>query len=221
VSADAGCDASALALDITAPATAPAVSVTQPASGSSTTVEEPTFSGAASAGFGDSSQVTLRVYSGNAVSGTPVQTVNATRSGGAWSVTLGSALALGTYTAQAEQDDVVGDVGLSTPVTFGVGTPVVILSSPGSTPLPTSTPTLTGTAGTEASDQAFVVVSVYAGSTATGAAIRALTAPVAASGQFAAQVTPALPDGTYTAVAIQGDAAASTPWRRRSRSCVL
>jgi hypothetical protein len=207
VSADAGCDASALALDITAPATAPAVSVTQPASGSSTTVEEPTFSGAASAGFGDSSQVTLRVYSGNAVSGTPVQTVNATRSGGAWSVTLGSALALGTYTAQAEQDDVVGDVGLSTPVTFGVGTPVVILSSPGSTPLPTSTPTLTGTAGTEASDQAFVVVSVYAGSTATGAAIRALTAPVAASGQFAAQVTPALPDGTYTAVATQGDAA--------------
>jgi len=208
-STDSACDATGLSLQITAPGITPTLSVTQPSSGSSTTVSEPTFSGAASSDFGDSGEVTLRVYSGGAVSGSPVQTVVVPRSGQAWSATLSSPLALGTYTAQAEQDDIVGDQGFSTPVTFGVGRPPITLNPLGSTPLSTATPALTGMAGTESSDSPSVTVTIYAGTGATGSPVRTLTAAVGPSGLFSAAVTPALADGTYTAQATQGDAAGS------------
>ena len=201
------CDVS---LQIEANGAIPAVTITQPVPGSTTTAAEPTFSGAAANGFGDGSQVTLNVYSGAAVSGKPVQTLQVARSGATWSATLDSPLAVGTYTAQATQSDLAGDVGSSAPVKFsvapasvGANAPQVTLNSPGSHPLTTSTPTLTGTAGTAASDQSSVAVDVFVGATAKGSPLRALTAPVSTSGQFSAAVTPGLADGTYTAVAVQ------------------
>jgi hypothetical protein len=208
--AGSSCDATGVSLTISAPATAPPVTLTSPASGSSSTVNQPTFSGAAGTNWGDGSQITVRVYSGHAATGTPVQTVTRARTGATWSATLGSPLALGVYTARAEQDNVAGDQGFSDPVTFGVGVPVVSLNSPGSGPLSTSTPTLTGTAGTEASEQPYATVVVYAGTVAKGPALRTITVPVAVSGQFSAQITPALPDGTYTALAVQGDLTGDT-----------
>jgi hypothetical protein len=201
---DAACDATGLILNIQAPGVAPTVSLTDPASGTSTTLAEPTLSGAADAGFGDSGQVAVLIYSGGTASGAPLQTATVARSGTTWSATLTSPLPLGTYTAQAEQADVVGDLGVSSPVTFTVATPLVSLTSPGSA-LPSSTPVLSGTAGTAPDENSFVAIVIYRGSTASGSPSGAVSAPVSPSGQFSVQVTPALADGTYTAVATQGD----------------
>ena len=52
--------------------------------------------------------VTVKVYSGPAASGSPVQTLTATRSGAAWSVPASAALAVGTYTAQARSPTASG-----------------------------------------------------------------------------------------------------------------
>ena len=76
-----------------------------PANGSATNDTTPTFSGSAGAEPLDSSTVTVKVYSGSTVSGSPVQTLTATELGGAWSVAASSALPDGTYTAQASQSD--------------------------------------------------------------------------------------------------------------------
>jgi hypothetical protein len=81
--------------------------------------------------------------------------------------------------------------------------PTVSLNSPGTAPLHTSTPQLTGTASTGFSDSSHVTVDVYAGTDTSSSPVRQLMAPVNSSGAFAAQVSPALPDGQYTAVASQ------------------
>jgi hypothetical protein len=52
-----------------------------------------------------------------------------------------------------------------------------------------------------------VTVSIFGGTTATGGPVRTLTAAVGPLGLFSSPVTPALPDGTYTAQATQGDTA--------------
>jgi hypothetical protein len=210
--ANAACDATALSLQLSAPGAAPAPAITSPTPNSSSTSTEPTISGTATNLFGDSGQVTVRLYSGSSASGTPVQTVTAARTGTSWSAALTKALAVGTYTAQAEQDDLASpaDKGLSAPVTFAVGAPVVTLYPLGSAPQGTSTPTLTGAGGTDPSDQTSVAVLVYAGTSTIGPPLRTITVPLGANGQFTAQVTPALPDGTYTATALQGDASGTT-----------
>ena len=208
--ADAACDVTGLTLQIQAIGTAPAPTVTAPGPGSSTTLTSPTFSGAAGNDFGDGSQVTLNVYSGQAASGSPVRTVTVARSGAAWSASVGSALPLGTYTAQVEQPDIVGDAGVSAPVTFTIRVPSISLASLGSQPQTTSTPTFTGTGDVTPGAEPFAIVEVYAGTAATGAPTQALTAPVTASGQFSVPVSPALADGTYTAVAVQADASGNT-----------
>ena len=100
---------------------APVVTLATPADGSSTNDSTPTFSGTAGTAFGDSATVTVKVYAGPAPSGTPVQTLDATRdSFGAWSIDASDPLATGTYTAQAEQDDLDGNVGLSSANTFSI-----------------------------------------------------------------------------------------------------
>ncbi|HWF75386.1 MAG TPA: Ig-like domain-containing protein [Solirubrobacteraceae bacterium] len=209
---DAACDATGVSLHIEAGGAAPAVAVTTPVSGTSSTVDDPTFSGVAGSDFGDGSQVTLRVYAGHVVSGSPVETVTVPRSGASWSTNLPTPLPLGTYTVQAEQDDVASppDVGLSAPATFTVAVPAIFLDSPGAKPLTTSTPTLTGTADNDAGSDPFAVVELFRGDNATGSPVAKVSTSVAASGRFSVQVTPALPDGTYTAVAAQADHAGAT-----------
>lgn len=209
---DATCAATGLSLNISANGSAPAPTVTSPAPASSGTVTSPAFAGTAGAAFGDGSQVTLRVYSGQAASGTPVQTVSVPRSGAGWSASLDSPLPLGTYTAQAEQDDISSpaDVGLSAPVTFTVRVPSIALDSLGAKPLSTSSPTFTGTADATAGADPFAVVQVYAGTAVSGQPARTLTAALSATGQFSVAATPSLPDGTYTALAAQTDVSGTT-----------
>ncbi|MDQ6777357.1 MAG: Ig-like domain-containing protein [Actinomycetota bacterium] len=207
--ADANCSATGVSLHVEAAGAAPPVTLATPVSGASSTVDNPTFSGDAGADFGDGSQVTLRVYRGSSPAGTPVETVTVPRSGASWSTLLPAPLPLGTYTAQAEQDDIASpaDAGLSAPVTFTVTLPVITLDALGSRPLTTSTPTLTGTADSDSGSVPSTVVVIYQGDTTAGSPVARVTALVPASGQFSVQVTPALADGTYTAVALQADTA--------------
>jgi large repetitive protein len=197
------CDETDVTLSLSVPGTAPAVTVTSPANGATVSTSTPTFGGAAGNSFGDSSTVTVRVYSGSSASGTPVQTLMTSESSGGWSVAPSSSLANGTYTVQAEQDDILGDVGLSTlPHTFTVNNPnpppTVTLNSPATEPVTTATPTFTGTAGTATGDSK-VALSIYSGTTR----VRFLAVSVDPAGHFSVQVTPGLANGQYTAVAAQ------------------
>ncbi len=100
----------------------PSVSLTSPVGGAIIGAGRPTFSGGASTEFGASPAVTVRVFSGASASGTPVQTLGTTRSGAGFSVASSAPLRDGTYTAQAEQDDLSSpaDRGFSSAVTFAV-----------------------------------------------------------------------------------------------------
>ncbi|MDX6642874.1 MAG: large repetitive protein [Solirubrobacteraceae bacterium] len=112
---------------------APAVSLAAPADGSSTNNTTPPFYGAAGTAGGDSSTVTVEIYPGNGVAGSP-QLVAAAVSGGGWVTAAG--LAPGTYTARARQSDAAGNTGFSPPHTFTIDTSppgVVILSGPSGT----------------------------------------------------------------------------------------
>jgi len=57
----------------------------------------PTYSGTAGNDINDSASVTVKIYSGSTVSGAPVQTRVATRSGASWTINGSPALAAGTY----------------------------------------------------------------------------------------------------------------------------
>jgi hypothetical protein len=99
---------------------APTVVLESPAPGS-TVDQRPVFSGTAS---GESPTVTVRVYAGSSASGSPVQTLTAARQpSGIFSIAAASALASGTYTAQAEQSTGGGLAGRSAAVTFSVQAP--------------------------------------------------------------------------------------------------
>jgi Bacterial Ig-like domain len=100
---------------------APTVTITAPADGSRTNDTTPTLSGTAGNQTGDSTTVTVKIYSGSSATGTPVQTRSATRSGTSWSTTA-TTLAAGTYTAQATQTDTSGNTGTSNANTFTIDT---------------------------------------------------------------------------------------------------
>ena len=110
---------------------APAITLTVPSPGADTNNNKPAFSGAAGTESGDSSKVTLTIYAGSLASGTPVQTLTSTQSGGHWTTSPTTALADGTYTATATQSDAAGNVGTSAAVTFTVDTipPVTTINS--------------------------------------------------------------------------------------------
>jgi hypothetical protein len=190
--------------------TPPLVSLTQPASGANLASATPTFAGTAGTLLGDSTTVTVRVFSGTTATGAALQTLVTTRGlTGGFSVAANPALANGTYTARADQSDDAGNVGQSPTRTFTIDTvaPTVSLSQPanGST-VTVATPTLSGTAGTSTGDATSVSIAIYAGSTATGAPVQTLSSTPQAGGAYSA--TPAaLANGTYTARASQSDAA--------------
>jgi hypothetical protein len=110
--------------------TPPQVTLAAPANGAATG-GSPTFSGTAGTASGDLPTVTVRLFAGSAVSGTPVQTLTTTAEDGEWSVDVASSLAEGTYTAQASQSDAAGNVGKSAPPhTFTAMPEVTITSAP-------------------------------------------------------------------------------------------
>jgi hypothetical protein len=96
----------------------PALTLTAPAA-AAVTNGLPTLSGAAGNSAADSATVNVKIYSGPTATGTPVQTKAVARTTIAWTWTLTTALASGTYTAQATQTDGV-NTATTAPVTFTV-----------------------------------------------------------------------------------------------------
>jgi hypothetical protein len=213
----------------------PTVTLTSPGQNALYPGIQPTFAGAASTAFGAASLVTVRVYPGNAASGTPVQTLTTTASGGAYAVGPSSALANGVYTAVAEQDDLStpADQGMSAPVSFlittapgggggggGGGTTgptgstgttgpsgtVLTLNAPAGNLETSSTPTFTGTAGTGSAGVKINLL-VYPGTSTTGTLKQVVIGAVASDGSFSLQVQSALADGLYTVVASENTGA--------------
>jgi hypothetical protein len=101
---------------------APVVSLTMPADGSVTNDSTPVFGGVAGTAAGDEVTVTVKVYSGAAVTGSPVQTLTATRAADGGYAVEAAAVADGTYTVLAEQLDDAGNLGRSSSATFDVDT---------------------------------------------------------------------------------------------------
>jgi hypothetical protein len=71
-----------------------------------------------------------------------------------------------------------------------------------------ATPSFGGGAGTAAGDDGTVTLKIYAGTAATGTAVKTIPATVTGSSWTATTTT--LADGTYTAIATQSDAAGNT-----------
>ncbi len=191
--------------------TVPPVVMTAPAEESWTNDTTPTFAGTAGIALGDSDTVTVEVYDGTSVSDDPVEVLTTTRSSldGSWSVVASPALPDGTYAAFASQSDGAANTGVSAARTFTVDTTpsLVGLAQPvdGSSGAD-ATPTVSGAAGTLEGDSATVTLKVYSG----GAVVRTLTATRSGAGAWSVDVSPALPDGTYSARAEQNDLAGNT-----------
>jgi hypothetical protein len=115
------------AVTFTVDANPPLVTLTSPSNGSSTTSSSQTVSGSAGSEEGDLPDVSVQLYAGASVAGQALESITVGASAGGWSAVLGG-LSPGTYTAQAEQSDDVGNVGRSEPVTFTVLAPTVAKS---------------------------------------------------------------------------------------------
>jgi subtilisin-like proprotein convertase family protein len=108
----------------------PAVTISSPAPGSETSDTTPAIAGSAGTAATDEANVTVRIFGGAGTAGPVVQTLTVPRDGsGAWA-TDAAPLAEGTYTVQAEQRDLAGNLGMSAATTFTVSVPDSSTSGP-------------------------------------------------------------------------------------------
>ena len=165
-------------------------------------VKLPTFEGEAS----ETEPVTVHIYEGTGTAGTEVVSMPATVSSEhKWHVTVTSALADGKYTAQATEPSSLGNAtGKSEPAqTFEVfSKPPTVTMAPLKERSKENEPTFKGTA----SEQGVVTVHVFKGKEAKGTEFLKLTATVGSKGEWSVTPTTALPDETYTAVAVEPSA---------------
>jgi len=163
--------------EFTVDATAPRLTLTSPLNGGTTDNASQVLSGAAGTEEGDIEKVTIHLYSGSAATGAPLQTISAEAVGPSWSATM-AGLAPGTYTALAEQEDDVGNIGYSEAATFTVLAPPVA-------PTPSAPVSVTIPVGATVIPlmQPFPVVHVAGSFSSSGAKIGVLTvlAPVGAT----------------------------------------
>ena len=196
--------AAVIALAAAAPAgAAPIVTVDSPPVGCCTGDKRPAITGQGTTGVGVS-PVTVQVFQGGVVDDSPELSLQAeVGTGGRYSVAPNVDLADGTWTARALQSDPTG-IGTSEALTFIVDTvkPAPTITAPtAGAAFSTSTPTITGRAGTAPGDNPSVRLFF------TGPAAEfAITVPVAPDGTFSL-VTPPLLDGNYGVSAAQQDVA--------------
>ncbi|HXP36436.1 MAG TPA: Ig-like domain-containing protein, partial [Solirubrobacteraceae bacterium] len=191
--------------------TAPTLSIATPKSSDTLKSSRPTFSGSTGNAPGDSSSVTIEIFSGDSVSGEPAQKLSVERSGSSWTTgSSGPRLPNGTYTVDVSEGDSVGNVGTSTPVTFSIDSPSPIVTLAA---LPRfigyTTPAFSG--GAQASEaEPSVTLKVWRGTSASGTLVTSVSAPESA-GLWSVAPIAALPEGTYTAQAEQADVANNPP----------
>ncbi|MEN3282786.1 MAG: large repetitive protein [Solirubrobacteraceae bacterium] len=180
---------------VTYDATAPALTLTTPVNGSATTDTTPSISGTAGNATGDSTTVTMKIYSGTGTGGSVVQTLTPTRSTNTWSTTAAT-LAQGTYTAQATQTDTAGNVATSTANTFAVDTtaPTVTVNQKAGQSDPANALPILFTVTFSEPVTGFVAADATRGGTSTGG-----TVAVTGSGaSYEISLTGAVTDGTVS-----------------------
>jgi hypothetical protein len=180
--------------------------VTAPAAGAVLNSSKPIISGLAGQASGDEPSVTLKLYEGSTVAGSPIRTYEVTPSAANWTTGAVSALADGPYTVLAEQSDEAGNTGKSAAVTFTIDTtlPAVTLTSPADKSSTSAEfESFSGAAGSAAGDLPQVTVKLFAGATITNEALKEVTVP-AVNGHWSAAFG-GLGSGTYTAQAQQSD----------------
>lgn len=196
--------AALFALVAAAPAgAAPVVTIDGPPEGCCTGLKRPAITGVAGAGAAVS-PVTIQLFQGTAVDDSPDLTLTATaEASGRYSAVPSIHMADGPWTARASQSDASGE-SVSAPLTFVIDTvqPRPTITSPAAgASLATSTPTISGRAGTAAGDLPTVALILDG----PGGEF-SIQAPVGSDGVFSL-VTPALPDGSYGLAVTQQDMA--------------
>jgi large repetitive protein len=182
---------------------APHLTLGAPPMCSSSAATRPTFSGKAGRAGGDQPAITVRLYKRIGTTGTPAQTLFTKARAGRWSVRPASALAGGTWTAQASQSDQAGNTGHSLSSTFNITTTTVLITAPAECSHTGQTaPTFKGRAGAATGDSRTITLRLYSGWRDTGTAIRILTATRTA-GRWQVKTPAALRRGVYTAQATQ------------------
>ena len=208
---EAGHNGLSSAVTFTVDTTPPALTLATPENGEVLATSRPTFSGLAGHANSDRPLVTVKLYKGSSIAGSPSQILQATPESGSWTTgSEGPALPNGTYTALAEQSDEAGNRAERT-ATFTIATisPSVTLETPGfevreGNLLAGTTPSFSGSGGTEPEDSNIVTVKIYGGASASGAPIRSIEGSLVGS-KWKAGPAEALPDGVYTAQAEQAD----------------
>jgi Bacterial Ig-like domain len=110
----------------------PAPTITAPADEAFTNDSTPQLAGTAGDDDGDDATVTAKIY-GHDNPNSPLRTVEATRSGGAWSVDVTPPLDDATYTVHVEQGDDAGNSGSSATRTFSIDAtppPAIFVTEP-------------------------------------------------------------------------------------------
>ena len=193
------------AVTFTVDTSSPTVSLNAPPSPSKDTT--PLFTGTAT----DSTKVVVHIFDST---NTEVASANTSPGGGAFSTENENSLASGSYTAIATQASSLGNPqGVSNLVSFTVNTapPTVTLNSP-AVRSNNTTPAFTGT-GT---DHTAVTVEIFKGSKAEGTAVSTASASGTGGGWTSGNAAPALPNGQYTAVAIQSSSLGNPAGRSSS-----
>lgn len=190
-----------------ADSTAPAVTL---ASGPARVAGSVTVTGTSGTILGDG-DVTVEVYAGATATGAPVATKTATRTAatGAYTATVGG-LGPGQFTVRATQVDGAMNKGVSSSRTVVSDTtaPALSLVGPSNGLTNDTTPSFSGTAGTAPDDAGTVRVEVR---NAQNALVQTVEAErEGGSGAYSGVASPALADGTYTAVAKQSDDVGNT-----------
>jgi hypothetical protein len=177
---------------------APSVTITSPSNGSVVTESTPSFSGTTDEPF----EVTVNVYQ----EGTSVRTLSTTTLGSSWTVGPSQALANGTYTAVAEQSNLLGERGTSAQVAFAISVPPpqLTISVPANHSATSSGSQVV--AGTTSGTSPTVTVHLYTGETTAPPASIEAVAVRPANGSWSTTFG-GLGAGTYTAQAEQRDTA--------------
>jgi major membrane immunogen (membrane-anchored lipoprotein) len=209
---DAGHAGISTEVTFTVDTTPPALTLVTPANGEHLDTSRPTFGGLAGQASGDQPSVTVKIYKGSTISGSPTQTLEVTPNGGEWTTGSGGpALANGTYTALAEQSDEAGNrAELTATFTVETNSPKVTLDTSGleireGYLLAGETPSFSGTCATEPQDGKVVSVKIYIGTSTSGEPVETVSGALSGSSWTTAPVAKALRDGIYTAQAEQTD----------------
>jgi large repetitive protein len=181
----------------------PEVTIAKPSAGELLKVSRPVFAGDTSSG--DTLPITLEIFTGGSPSGTP-EVLEVPHGSSSWTTgNSGPELTNGTYTVRARQTDAAGNIGEApAPITFTVDSPSPTVTLSDLPPFTRdSAPAFSGNADTSSEAKQEVTLTIWPGNSTTGSPIEVLPHLSVSGGTWAVGASADLPDGTYTAQAMQ------------------